>query len=89
MDQIKESTKIVKEYCPAWLVWGMTLAREYMINSCDKELREKVQEGMKNIPEGERSRPTYLKFAIMCMTSMGWLCCHQGFENEVNLPQDK
>lgn len=72
LDKIKESTTLVKEYSPVWSVWGMTLAREYVINSCDKELREKVQERMKNILEEERCVPTYFKLAIMCMTSMGY-----------------
>ena len=72
LDKIKESTKLIKQYGPLWLVWACNLSQKYMAASCDKDLKERIEERYKNIPEEEKGGATYFKLAILCMTSMGY-----------------
>ena len=43
-----------------------------MAASCEKDLKKRIDERYKNIPEEEKRGATYFKLAILSMTSMGY-----------------
>ena len=51
LDKIKESTKLVKQFGPPWLIWAFNLAQKYMAASCDKDLKERIEERYRGLPE--------------------------------------
>ena len=62
LDQIKESIKLVKEYGPPWLVWAINLTHKYIAASCEKELKERIDERFKLIPEEEKGKQHILSW---------------------------
>jgi hypothetical protein len=73
LQQVRDSVRFIKDWwSQRHIVWGMTLTFTLLENSCDLELRGRVNETLMNIPEVERGGPVYLKIALDYITSVSY-----------------
>jgi hypothetical protein len=67
---VRASVKYTKEWEEDHVVWAMTLTLRLIENSCEADLRERINERLMGIPLSEIGGPTYFKVAMECITSM-------------------
>jgi len=70
VEDVRASTRWYRRYGQAWDLESLTWSEEFVKNSCDPVLREKVMEQVSQLDELERGGPTFFIVMIKLITTI-------------------
>ena len=71
LHDIKQSVKLVSQYAPEYMLWGLSMTLTLIQNCCDHDLRHQVYAEIQNFPKSEVGGPVYLKIVVDAITASG------------------
>ena len=71
--EIKQSVKLVSQYAPEYMLWGMSLTMTLLENCCDHDLRHQVYGQLQGLPSSEVGGPVYMKLVVDAVTATSFV----------------